>query len=73
MVKRTCEGCRAFDPFKNGDRDCCSLNYKVAVSMVINTFLGTIWKYKPLEQCPKPKTYDAYIALRNKLHQKREQ
>jgi hypothetical protein len=53
-MKRKCDGCRALET--NG----CGLGYKTQATSV---FDGLITKFKPLEECPKPKTYDKYCAL----------
>lgn len=42
-MKKSCDGCRAFYPDRPVSR--CALGYKLDVI-----------KWKPLEQCPKPRT-----------------
>lgn len=58
-LKKTCNGCRAFSD--NGSGGKCDLGYKVGDKKVIYNCI-TI-EYKPLEECPKPKTYDEYHKL----------
>lgn len=48
---RTCKGCRAF----NGSG--CDLGFKIETNPIFN---GLGKRGKPLEPCPKPKTYDEY-------------
>lgn len=49
---KTCKECRAF----NNSR--CVLGYKIKTEPI---FYGISSRGKPLEPCPKPKTYDEYI------------
>lgn len=56
VMKRTCRGCRALREVGVINWD-CELGYKV-------DYFG-----KPLEECPKPKTYDEYIPLIEKKKQ----
>ena len=59
-MKRTCNGCRALEKSRNHYR--CDLGYKIEQIMYEKVFsIGA----KPKEDCPKPKTYDEYLALRN--------
>ena len=54
--KKSCSGCRALDGNK------CELGYRVARN------INQRWKApEPLERCPKPLTYDAYFAERDRL------
>lgn len=51
-MKKTCNNCKALDYNKG-----CILNFKnekLQTSVYLNS-IG-IFKYKPLEDCPKPKT-----------------
>ena len=53
-MKKSCNGCKALTT--SG----CSLNYKTKGE--IKLIMGwPITIYKPIEQCPKPKTIKAYI------------
>ena len=55
-MKRTCGGCRAISG------EFCSLGFKTKkVSMLYGDL-------KPLEQCPKPKTYPEYVELAHKRY-----
>jgi hypothetical protein len=56
-MKRTCNGCRALsDNF-------CLLGYKTVVKKYFD-YLPV--EYKPLEECPKPKTNDEYVVADKK-------
>jgi hypothetical protein len=58
-MKRNCNGCRALD--RNNDYFTCDLGYKIEQLKVERVFnIGG----KPLEECPKPKTYDEYLKLK---------
>ena len=57
-MKKSCGGCRALEE-SNGK---CSLGHKIK-PVVHSKFVVTI-NYKPLEECPKPKTYNQYLNLR---------
>ena len=58
-MKKNCNGCRAFD--RNGR---CELGYKVQV-LSKNTSVGYILERQiPLEECPKPKTYDELFRIK---------
>jgi len=52
-MKKSCDGCKALeiDYFDNYSYF-CGLNYKITKD------------YKPLEECPKPKTIIKYIELK---------
>lgn len=57
-MKRTCEGCRAFDT--DGRMVKCDLGYRQ------EKIYGGVWKpntAKPLEECPKPLTYGKLMEL----------
>jgi hypothetical protein len=58
-MKRNCNGCRALVDNSNGGFY-CSLGYKI---QSINKFDSTVGA-KPTEECPKPKTYEKYLNLR---------
>lgn len=53
-MKRTCNDCRALT--YDGK---CSLNYKNDVKTVL---CHIVVEYKPLEECSKPKTYEALMS-----------
>lgn len=59
-MKRNCNECRALDR-TSFNLAHCELNYKIAP--LTKNQLGTI--YKPLEECPKPKTIDHFIKCLN--------
>jgi len=54
-MKRTCDGCKALDSNE------CNLGFRTEKLYREHFFLV---KVKPLEDCPKPKTNDEYIALK---------
>lgn len=54
-MKQTCYGCRAFDSFG------CNLGYKN--ERVYNT-KRRLYEVRPLEDCPKPITYDKWLKLK---------
>lgn len=54
-MKRTCDGCRA----NNGSS--CLLGYKTEGRFGFNGSYNII---KPLEECPKPKTYNELLTLK---------
>jgi hypothetical protein len=56
-MKRTCEGCRALN-----DKS-CDLGYKTEWLTPPKEFSGLFIGMKPVEECPKPKTYDKYLEL----------
>jgi hypothetical protein len=57
-MKRNCNGCKASSRGFHGQYT-CDLNYKVE-SMFSDEYICHIGG-KPLEECPKPKTYDQYM------------
>ena len=61
-MKHNCNGCRAL----NIDRCYCTceLGYPIAKEVVNRQLM--IYKYKPAEECPKPKTYDDLIKARKR-------
>lgn len=62
ILKRTCEGCRAFDT--DGRMVKCDLGYKQ------EKIYGGPWSpnsAKPAEECPKPRTYDEFFGLKENL------
>lgn len=63
-MKKTCNGCRALENI--GYEQQCSLGYSMTVDVIGKLFGRDIHKAKPLEECPKPKTYDIYYALVDK-------
>lgn len=54
-MKRTCEGCRALD---TTFRTRCDLGFEISAS---KQYYGLDVAWKPLEECPKPKTYNSYF------------
>lgn len=54
-MKRTCNGCRALS------RGICTLGYEVAPKTVIEHVYTVEWK--PLQECPKPKTNGELVKL----------
>jgi len=55
-MKRNCNGCRALDG------SICSLGKKT--TFTVKEIQGVRLKtYKPLEECPKPKTYSELLSL----------
>lgn len=59
-MKRNCNGCRASSR-GSYDTYVCMLGYKM--ESVFNDKYVIYTHGKPLEECPKPKTYDKYMAL----------
>lgn len=62
-MKRTCDGCRAYSTTND-----CALGYKTKILYIPIPAFGnrTLERMIPLEQCPKPLTYDGY-TLQKKL------
>ena len=62
-MKKSCNGCRAY-----GRSDSCNLGYKTEIHYILIPALGNpmLKRMVPLEQCPKPKTYNDYY-LQKKL------
>lgn len=58
MMKKTCNGCRALD-FKAGYAD-CELGYKQTEAYRRSIIFR---EPVPIEQCPKPRTYDSLFEL----------
>jgi len=62
-VKKKCDGCRAF-----GRSNSCDLGYKTEIRYIpipaLNNWI--LERMVPLEQCPKPRTYNEYY-LQKKL------
>jgi hypothetical protein len=59
-MKKNCNGCRASDRGHYGEY-ICHLGH--AVQSVSSANAGFYKEGKPLEECPKPKTYDKYLEL----------
>ncbi len=61
-MKRNCNGCKALDI----DRyyGACELGYRIAKEVTNRQLM--LYKYKPAEECPKPKTYDDLIKARKR-------
>jgi hypothetical protein len=53
VMKRTCNGCKAFVDVQGSEEFRCTLGYKMDVG-------------KPLEECPKPKNYAELIYCQGK-------
>jgi len=60
-MKRTCDGCRALGTDLGNDQLECNLGYKTKEEVLMDVVVCLI----PLEQCPKPKTYDEYFLQKN--------
>lgn len=60
-IKKTCFECRALRNNGNGNFT-CDLGYQIKVTE------ATPWSVQaqPIEVCPKPKTYQAFISLKNR-------
>lgn len=56
-MKRSCNGCRALDTYFKPE---CLLGFKIQGCKEIE---GMVVSWKPLEECPKPKTFSEYIYL----------
>jgi len=54
-MNRNCNGCKALE--SNG---WCALGYKIEPS---KTLYNIVVEYKPLDNCPKPKTFQQYVRL----------
>lgn len=54
-MKRTCDGCKAFNDSFNR----CDLGYKIEPCKHV-WFIPV--KFRPLEECPKPKTYKELVS-----------
>ena len=67
-MKKSCDGCRAIGKSNN-----CSLGYRTKMLYIPIPAFGNrmLERMVPLEQCPKPKTYDEYL-LQKKLKIKEE-
>jgi len=64
-MKRTCNGCKALDQ----DKEVCNLGYRMEkIGHHKHTEIAI--DYKPLEECPKPKTITEYVQLYCKLSTK---
>lgn len=59
-MKKSCNGCRAHKG------DWCGLGYKTEIFYIPIPSFGNseLERMTPLEQCPKPKTYDEYCLQR---------
>jgi len=61
-MKRKCSGCKAFgSPSPSHGR--CLLGYKI--EPVRAGFYGLIVSYRPVEECPKPKTNKEFVVCVN--------
>ena len=62
-MKKKCDGCRAF-----GRSNSCDLGYKTKILYIPISAFGNrkLERMVPLEQCPKPRTYNEYY-LQKKL------
>jgi hypothetical protein len=61
-MKKNCNGCRASSTGFYGQYK-CDLNYKM--ESIFNDKCLMYTHGKPLEECPKPKTYEDYFAQMN--------
>ncbi|MFJ8247385.1 hypothetical protein [Peribacillus asahii] len=57
-MKRTCNGCKALEE----DMGSCSLGYKIK-GVNHPKYIEITIEYKPLEECPKPKTNTEFVKL----------
>lgn len=65
MMKKSCNGCKCII-YDNEWSAHCELGYKIEKDKTIKThYLGEIIKFKPLMDCPKPKTYDEFLKIKN--------
>lgn len=55
-MKKSCNNCKALT------LDKCYLKFKITDIHPISS-MPQFYYYKPLEECPKPKTYDKFIYL----------
>ena len=62
-MKKTCTGCRALDD--NRFSSSCNLGFKNK-SIKKKCIMGEYYECIPLEECPKPKTYDKYFELKER-------
>lgn len=60
-MKRKCDGCRALQ-VKHPYDGKCSLGYEIGKRRINDYLYG----YKPLEECPKPVTWEKLIASEKK-------
>lgn len=60
-MKKSCKECKAFK-----GKDGCGLGYKIEIERNLMPQFGyeSIYRGKPLEQCPKPKNNIDYIYLK---------
>lgn len=58
-MKRTCDGCRALNTIFEPK---CDLGFKILAN---KQYCGINIGWKPLEECPKPKTIKDYFYLRS--------
>ena len=57
-MKRNCNNCKALDAINKY----CTLGFRIQGH---KDFEGITLSWKPLEECPKPKTYSKYTYLYN--------
>lgn len=70
-MKRTCDGCRAFET-KNGlGLGYCSLGFKT-VSKPNQPKDRIRAEVVPGEECPKPRTFDQYVAARGAMDKRND-
>jgi hypothetical protein len=62
-MKRNCNACRASSKGFYGEYT-CELGYKVDSNYSVK--FSSYIEGKPLEECPKPKTYNEYMKYFNK-------
>lgn len=59
-MKRKCEGCKALEEGNEGQFK-CGLGFKI--EQIIVNYAYSVGA-KPLEKCPKPRTYSEYLNLK---------
>lgn len=63
-MKKSCQGCRAFEPSSAGDATCALGHAIESIRVPVPAFGTSVQRGKPKEECPKPKTYDALLAAK---------
>lgn len=61
-MKRNCNNCKALQKDFCGYGYRCVLGYKIEG---LKEYEGITVSYKPLEECPKPKTFSDYVSFLN--------
>lgn len=60
-MKRNCNGCKALIQSVDGIGCDCGLGYQI---MSVSECYGLAVTYKPLEECPKPKSFLAFCGCK---------